>query len=364
MIGHAVDGWHIVDADVPMPPAERIIYADGAAGPSFRPGVDLELSHWVPTTTPERWAADTSTEACVRFVEDPPSQRYDLVVNNHLDTDGILSLLVLVHPSDAVSHRATVIGAAEMGDFNAGVDRTSFALAQELTALMGRARGTSQPLRDTYRDAFDRALGVLEGCQEPDVSVTDGWHHLELGAERVADGAVSVERVAPHLVAFLLPSLADDDLAPALRVPPHNALVDGSVWLWPHVRNRAHGESVHLVSVPSPDPGAWFHDVWLPGYTWAQTPDRWRPPGATPTGGSNVWAVDHPALDRAVAHLARAERGPGQWTVAQELTPFSALTGRGFPIVASCLGRDREPTPSTVHPQAVAEVLAPVFDGA
>ncbi|MGI8938786.1 MAG: DUF6687 family protein [Iamia sp.] len=354
-----VTAWHIDDGTSPVPAAERVLYADGAAGDALRPGVDLELSHWVPTTTPDRWAADTSTETCLRFVDDPPHEHYDLAVNNHLDVDGILSLFVLTHPDLASTHRTTVVGAAEMGDFSAGVDRPAFVLAQELTALMGRARETGATLTGTYRSAFERAQQVLAGEGREATSVSDGWHQLERGAERVADGTVAVEQVGEHLVAYVLPALDGTRLEGALRVPPHNALVDESVWLWPHVRNRDHGECVQLTSIPVAD--GWFHDLWLPGYTWAHTPDRWRSPWARSTGDSNVWAVQ-PAVARAATDLQGAERGPGTWLAAEQLTPFSGLAGRGFPVVLSYVDARRRPAPSTLPPATVAEAVGSLID--
>lgn len=354
-----VTAWHIDDGTSPVPAAERVLYADGAAGDALRPGTDLELSHWVPTTTPDRWAADTSTETCLRFVDDPPDERYDLALNNHLDVDGILSLFVLTHPELTSAHRPAVVGAAEMGDFSAGVDRPAFVLAQELTALMGRARETGASPTDTYRSSFARAQEVLAGDGLEDASVALGWHHLERGAQRLADGTVAVEQVAEHLVVYVLPPLEGDDIEAALRVPPHNALVDDSVWLWPHLRNRDHGQSVQLTSIPAGD--GWYHDVWLPGYTWAHTPERWRSPWIRSTGDSNVWAV-RPAVARAAADLQRVERGTGAWRAADQLTPFAGLAGRGFPIVLSCLDPHGRPASSTVLPGTVAEILGPLID--
>lgn len=356
----AVPRFHVLGSERPAPPSERTLFVDGSAGSGFRSDADLELSHWVPTRTPERWAADTSTEICIRFLEDPPADAdgYDLAVNNHVDVDGILSVFALVHPEEALAHRDVVVGAAEMADLSAGVGRAAFVLAQELTLAMGGFGAPGRDPVDAYADAFELALAVLEGAHPETPSVAAGWDVLE----RQADGlgsAVAVERAAPKLVRYGIDDVAGLDREAALRVPPFNALVDASVGLWPHVRNRDHGQDAHLVSVRSDD--GWTHDLWLPGYVWAHTPDRWRPEVVHGTGTSNTWRIGSPALDEAVAALRADEGRPGTWVLATEVDPFAAVEGRGFPVVLSFLDDDDRPTGSSLAPFAVAARLAPAF---
>ena len=133
-----------------------------------------------------------------------------------------------------------------------------------------------------------------------------------------------------------------------------------TVWLWPQVRNREHEQRLQLVSVPASD--GWFHDVWMPSYSWAETPDRWSPPGLVSTGDSNQWIVDHEPLRRATAELDRLETASGRWICADRLTPWTTMSGRAFPVVLSFLARDDDrPAPSSLAPERVAEVLAPVW---
>ena len=82
----------------------------------FAKAIDLELSHWVPNRTPAKFKADTSTEICMNFVASGDLD-YDLVVNNHADVDGLLSVFTLLHPATALAHRPTIVSAAQMGDF-------------------------------------------------------------------------------------------------------------------------------------------------------------------------------------------------------------------------------------------------------
>ncbi len=354
-----VDGFFVIGSVRLRPSAERILYADGSAGPEFREGTDLELSHWVPNTTPSRWAADTSTEICLRFAADPPSERYRLAINNHVDVDGVLSLFSLAHSPLALEHRAVVVGAAEMGDFCAGVDRASFRLAHELTLLIAESRTRQWDAQETYAKAFEIARGVLTGDHPEPEAVGSAWAILARGRERIDAGEVSGERFGEHFVAYAIPRLAERDIARALRVPPFNPLIDESVWLWPHTRNREHGQCVQLVSITAD--GGWFHDLWLPGYVWAETPNRWRVPGLRSTGDSNVWSIEHPALSEQVSTLRALERNHGEWRLAEELMPFKALEGRGFPVIASFVDQAGAPAASSLEPRTVASVLAPAF---
>ncbi|HEU5151501.1 MAG TPA: DUF6687 family protein [Iamia sp.] len=337
----AIPAFHILGSAAPAPPSARTIFVDGAGGSGFRPDADLELSHWVPTRTPERWAADTSTEICLRFLADPPADAdgYDLAVNDHVDVDGILSMFSLVHPEVAVAHRAVVVGAAEVGDLAAWAGWPSFRLAQELTLVMGGFGAPTRDPQETYAAAFARARSVLADEHPAPASVVAGWDLL-----------------AARLVSFVLPPT---DEGTALHVPPFNAVVDGSSALWPHARARRHGQAAHLVSVPLA--GGWAHDLWLPGYVWAHTPDRWRPAVLAGTGSSNTWRIASPALDAAVAGLRADEPRPGSWVLATEVDPFAAVPGRAFPVILAFLDDGDRPAPSGLPPAEVAARLAPAF---
>jgi hypothetical protein len=358
-----VPRYFITGGSEPMPDADRVIYADGSAGSMYRPGIDMELSHWVPNDTPRRWAADTSTATCLRFASDPQApDGWDLAVNNHADVDGILSLFSLVHTGVALAHREIVVGAAELGDFSAAGARSAFDLAQEITLVMLRAREQSWDIGRTYATTFDVATAVLSGSHAASPAVSAGWAHLQRGEDRIADGQIAVEVVARRVVSFTLPELEGTELVAGLRVPAFTALVDDSVWLWPQTRSRHHAEAVHLVSTPGPN--GWFHDVWLPGYSWADTPNRWTPPGLRSTGTSNEWLLDHPPLTQAVSALRRQERNPGSWLLADRLTPFASVAGRGFPIVVSFVDAVGAPAPSSIAPVEAARPLGTAFPDA
>ncbi len=355
-----IERFFVAGTKKDMPVSSRTIFADGSAGSSFRQDLDLELSHWIPNTTPRHWSADTSTETCLRFIESPPDAVYDLVVNNHIDVDGILSVFALVQPNVALAHRDALIGAAEHGDLQASTTMEAALLAQELTAFVHRAYIDGEPLQGLYEEAFQLIPTILGNDQVGSTQALSAWAEIERGHQLLDDGTVLVKEYSDRLTGFVLPELGDSELKRALTVPPFSALIDESVWLWPHSRNRNHGQKAHLVTVPSGS--GWFHDLWLPGYVWADTPDRWPVPGLKATGGSNEWKVDSSALRRSITHLAEIETATGRWTLANTFTPFATTQGRGFPVVAFFAAEDGRPTTSNLPPDIVGNALAKAFD--
>lgn len=109
--------FYITDSKVQRPLSTCTIYVDGTGGEDFREGVDIELSHWMPNRTLDQYKAGTSTEICFKFLEDKNAAPYDLVVNNHLDMDGLLSVFVLAYPSEAMRYRDILCDTSKTGDF-------------------------------------------------------------------------------------------------------------------------------------------------------------------------------------------------------------------------------------------------------
>lgn len=359
MTTSVTDQFHIQGSSRPRPDATRVIYADGARAGALRAGADIELSHWVPNQTAAELKADTSTEICLRYASSAARRDADLVVNDHADVDGILALYALLESETALANFDTLVGAAALGDFMAWADRPAFRLAQEVSLLLSDPDARPADVGDVYTEAMKIVTGVLDGSRPEAPAITAGWEIIERGCERIAHGDVRVDSITDRLVAFVYPDL-EAELAAALKIPILNEVVDSSVWLWPQVRNREHGERVQIVSAPVRD--GWFHDVWVPSYSWAETPDRWSPPGLVSTGDSNQWIVDHEPLRRATAELDRIETAPGRWIGADRLTPWTTMSGRAFPVVLSFLAREGDrPAPSRVAPERIAEVLAPVW---
>ncbi|HUK40819.1 MAG TPA: DUF6687 family protein [Candidatus Acidoferrales bacterium] len=85
-------------------------------------GMGLQLSHWPGNTTPREFKADLSVDIVLRFLAAREfrtrSHDFDLVTNDHYDTDGLLAIWALLNPSESLDHAAALISAAEAGDFN------------------------------------------------------------------------------------------------------------------------------------------------------------------------------------------------------------------------------------------------------
>src|SRR5437868_4383353 len=90
----------------PRPDAARVLYVDGPPDVKYRPGADVVLSHWLRHAAPAPLAAATGTAMALRWVATQPAP-VDLVVNTHVDVDGILAAWVVQHGSSAEGHADT-----------------------------------------------------------------------------------------------------------------------------------------------------------------------------------------------------------------------------------------------------------------
>jgi hypothetical protein len=245
-----------------------------------------------------------------------------------------------------------------MGDFWAWGDPPAQALFQTLTLLIGQLKAEKADPDALYARCFDHVFAFLSG--EARFLADPGLAALSESVALVERGDVARKVLGERFASYVIPRrlAAGGDVERALRVPGFNAPLSSECLLSPRARARFDRERVHLVSVETD--GGWYHDLWYPGHVWAETPGLWRPAGLRAQGDSNTHLLEHPALADEVSELARLERASGRWTLARRLTPFSALEGRGFPVVLSFLDGDR-PAPSSLDPELVAERLAKAF---
>jgi hypothetical protein len=344
-----------LEADGPPPAQPEIrIYVDGTSR-TLREGQDIELSHWNPNTTNERFQADSSTEIALNFLLFGEMPDHGLVVNNHLDVDGILAAYCLLWPETALAHREILVGAAETGDFWAWAEAPVLAFYQGLIEVIraGRAAGRAESL--VHQDCFQAIPALLQKGSR--AARLDGFH---AGPRLIEEGLVQRTLHHHRFVSWRVPrSVHHGELSRALLISEFNpSLEDGSL-LHMVARNRLDGERVQLVSVEGE--GGWYHDLHYPGYMWALTVNRWRAPGFWEGESSNTWYFRYAPLEKALARLNQEERGAGRWHCAEELTPFSSVLGRAFPVVASCLGEDDLPIVSSLGPDTVARELRQAF---
>ncbi len=353
--------FYIVGSALKRPASRRTIFADGDSDSTFRDGLDIELSHWVPNKTPVAYKADTSTGCCMKFVEQQEADDWDLAINNHLDVDGVLSIFTLVNAALARTERQTIVQAAEMGDFWGWGEKPAQVLFQGLTLLMDTLQAQQVDVQEIYERCFDRACELIGDRNDDDAAIRQGLAALGRSLDLVESGDIERRGLHRRFTHFHIPrSIAQESWQLALSVPAFNAPLGEAIPLLPQVRNRHDRDRVQLVSVESVD--GWHYDLYYPGYMWADTPEAWRAPGLEFSGSKNGYYYGHPPLDQAVFELEQAEGGAGRWRIADEVTPFSTLAGRGFPVVLSFLDNDDRPARSDLPPRRVASILAAAFD--
>jgi hypothetical protein len=352
--------FHLTGSSRLRPASARTLYCDGSAEAAFRPGVDLELSHWLPNRTPPAYKAPTSTGICLAFAAAVgPAHGFDLVLNNHVDVDGALAMFALLEPELALEHCATLVQAAEMGDFLGWAEGTAARLCQALKLQQQRLEAEGADPVDVHAGSFELVRALLGGARPAEAEA--GLRALQRSEAAVADGRVQRDVVGSRFVHYQLPAAwADADLGACLYVPRFDEPLSDRVALWPPARARRDAQRVQLVSVPVA--GGWCHDLWLPGYVWADTPGLWRPDGLLLDAEGDGQRLVHPGLRAAADELNRAESRPGHWELADRLSPFGALPGRGFPVVLSFMDGGT-PAPSALPAVQVRDRLAPLFAG-
>lgn len=157
-------------------------------------GVTLELTHWTGNETPDELYADTSTEMALKLAQH--KQFSDqlaeaIVLNNHYDTDGILSVWACLEPSLALEYSDLLIQGAEAGDFgewstDAGVkldcalsemcvgdeESAFYAALKELPSMLQDFKTTGgKAYEDLWKPEFEYAAKSWEALQTGDVAL-------------------------------------------------------------------------------------------------------------------------------------------------------------------------------------------------
>ena len=346
------DRFEIIDHESPRPEADRIIFCDGTGGDLFRPETDLELSHWRPNRTPAEYRAGTSTEICFRFLEHPRPGSWTAAVNNHVDVDGILSVYALVHGEHALAHRRTIVEAAEMGDFWGWGEPPAQRVFQGVTRLMNSGlKGKA-----VYDEAFRRIPALIDGTDPEVPEIEASLAPLRRGVELVEQGKIPRSLIGSRLAHYVvLQDLAGDDDARASYVPGFNEAISEKAVLWPQVRSRWDAERICLVSIERN--AGWFHDLWFPGYLWADTAGKWIVPGMTYHDGMASFDLDNSGLISAFEELQRQEAASGRWALGGTQLPFSAELQDQFPLAGRFLSEQGLAATSRLSPDQAAKAI-------
>jgi hypothetical protein len=352
--GRMSPSFHFDSSGEALSSTKRRIFVDNTSH-LYREGLDLELSHWNPNNTPDRFLADTSTEIVLNYLTLEGTPADGIVVNNHLDIDGVLSAFALLEPELAIQHHDLLIGAAETGDFWSFSGKSSLSLYQSLIQLCKEQKENWQSDAKIYEACFAALPELIEKA----------YQKSELGLvteslEMLSTGKIQRRLWHTRFVSFVVSELAHQgDLERALRVTLMNSSLDDGCLLRGVVRNRRDAERIQLVSVE--DSGAWFHDLYYPCYMWAETINRWRAPGFWEGDTSHTWYFRYSPLEVAMNQLREREKNSGTWQTVDELSPFTDGLGRGFPVVASFLDEDDLPARSSLSPDEVSRILCEAY---
>ncbi len=329
------------------------IHSDSEAN-GFREELDLILSHWIPNQTPLKFKADTSTAICQKFIQDPQGCFEDVAVS-HVDTDGTLAALTLLHPEDAKKHQNLLESMALMGDFNAGQDyetsRWYHALRQLIFVELFRLEPLNQMLT-----AIKTLKGWLDAGSPPiqnDFEQIWAWHQVVEEAIAQNEG-IHIQKINPHLYQIEIKrsfseKYPDKSLSSKSRFDAGLRLDE----LLPRqVRNRHTPGAIRLISLELEN--GYSHEILLPDSAWADTPTIWKPP-------LNFHDTLHNSFHLAPSafrdSLTRIQGVDETLQILEDLSPFAQGSGFGFPCVAANR-LDGKITASRLTPQEILKLLA------
>ena len=293
-------------------------------------GVEAIYSHWQGDhTTPPELAADTSTGMLVRAAADPAHwlEPFETVCNNHIDGDGLLSVLCAARPDLAIAHAPRLIAAATAGDFTMWTGASAFDLLLRVHQLANQVKTTGSGWEQRCLEAVIRAGDQLLTGDWPDAETrVAACAMVERAIDRLADqppvihgrlAVVQWRRRVGHsndLFSWLDGGFAADDLPlPALStvIPP---------------------DCFQLLCEETPEGTLIQLDA--PRHSWAKTVDL-------PT-------VPWPDLSAVARELATREPDAG-WVArpAAGQLGYTCLLGA--------------PRPSRLAPQQVSEMISPAL---
>ncbi len=228
------------------------------------PGSHLDLTHWQGNRTPARYKADTSTEIALNFVVSPEAREKwanAVVVNNHFDTDGVLSVWTLLDPEAALARRDVLVAAAEAGDFDEwpALER-GLRLDAAIRVLGGRTGDDSA----AYLTVLGRLPDLIESLDERRDLWGDEWDALQAATARLDSGYLRAEQFGA--IGVLMHAVGERETPGALLarrfLPGAKRYLlaferDGSVFDFRYERPRyAWADTVVRPILPAPDGGS------------------------------------------------------------------------------------------------------------
>ncbi len=352
--------FYIIGSREHRPTSHKSIFVDGTADKTFRTQQDLELSHWIPNRSEQKYKAGTSTEMCFSYLQQEPLN-YDLVINNHMDVDGVLSVFVLCYPTLSLQYRSEIISAANIGDFCGFSTGKALWLYQDITVLMQELTSQKVDLQRAYQICFAKVENILNNQIPQSDHFYTAEEALNLGKRLVESGAIRRTLLSERLVHYSVPSkLCGQNIESYLGLPEFCAPISDRLMFLPHVRNQWDQQRIQLISFATQV--GYYHELHYPGYVWADTAGWWRPADLNfPARMGELFVLNNQQLQKAAKTLNAQETGNGEWWLCEGLLPFGLPKNRRpFPVVLSCLNKQNQPVASTARPEVIVEALSEV----
>ena len=210
--------------------------------------------------------------------------------------------------------------------------------------------------RAVYAEAFRRIPALIDGTDHEVPQIDRALLPLRRCVELVEKRQISRSLIGDRLAHYIVPlAVAGDDNERASYSPEFNEAISEKAVFWPQVRARWDAERACLVSFERKT--GWFHDLWLPGYLWADTEGLWRVPGLTYQDGMGSYDLDNPRMVAAFEAMQRQETAPGRWGLGGTQLPFGSELENRFPLVGRFLDEQGHPAVSRLLPEHVAKTF-------
>ena len=305
----------------------------------------IHFSHWKGNETPAAVKADTSTEIALNLIAAPNfnelTRGIELVTNNHFDTDGVLSVWIVLTGERALELRDKLIPAAEAGDFS---EFTSEDAVRASIVIQGSDQAspndeTGSPLAcqlagveiDDDARAYELVLPEVErvltrtNAYEP--LWRSAWERIASAIESFERGASTVEEIADAKLSLitLAPEIfSTSGFNPTRHAAPYTA-----------ISHYARGQ-IYLIATTVK--GGWVYRIDYPYYSWAET--IVRP------------SIERRDLTPLINQLNGIEKqGEGRWQ----------LDTREMTSAVKFVAADGTPAASKIAPDEVAKILRAVL---
>jgi hypothetical protein len=105
----------------------------------------------------------------------------------------------------------------------------------------------------------------------------------------------------------------------------------------------------------------YVHDLWFPGYLWADTEGKWLVPGFAYHDGMSRYNIQNERLIDAFEQLQQQETSSGQWALGGTSLPFGDDLQERFPLAGRFFDEEGQVAASGLSPDQVAKALEGVF---